>query len=254
MRKVILLLLIVTLASCKSKAVLAEGKAATSKEASAVIQKHYANLPDFSTVYIKAAARYKDNKNSQNLSAEIRIEKDKQILVSVRFLGITMAKALITPTQVRYYEKINGEYFEGDYSTLSKWLGTDLDYAKVQNLLVGRAIDDLTVGSYTSEIEDKLYKLSQTQNRTEKSFYFEAARALIKKQIISQPTKDRTLTVEYPNYAQYGEAYLPTAVQIQAAHPKGKNNITVEYNSASFNEDLSFPYAVPEGYTRIYID
>ena len=41
-----------------------------------------------------------------------------------------MAKALITPTKVSYYEKINNTYFEGDFSLLSNWLGTDLDFQK----------------------------------------------------------------------------------------------------------------------------
>jgi hypothetical protein len=37
--------------------------------------------------------------------------------------------------------KIKGTYFEGDFSALSQWLGTDLDYSKIQNLL--EALDDL---------------------------------------------------------------------------------------------------------------
>jgi hypothetical protein len=48
-----------------------------------------------------------------------------------------MAKASITPTSVSYYEKIKGTYFEGDFSALSQWLGTDLDYNKIQNMLLG---------------------------------------------------------------------------------------------------------------------
>jgi hypothetical protein len=254
MKKYILLLLLVSMASCKSKAILAEGKAGTDANASSIIQMHYANLPDFKSIYIKADARYEDDENTQNVSAEIKIEKDKQILVSIRFLGITMAKALITPKQVKYYEKIGGKYFEGDYTTLSRWLGADLDYSKVQNLLVGRAMDDLSRSKYTSTIEDKLHKLSATEGGNAKSFYFESTKALIKKQEIVQAAQKRNLTVEYPNYAQHGVAFLPTAVLIEALHPKGKTNITVDYNSATFNEELSFPYSVPEGYERIFID
>lgn len=254
MKKYILLLIIAVMGSCKSKAILAEGKVASDAKATEVIQKHYANLPEFKTVYIKGNARYKDDDNSQSVTADIRIEKDKQILVSIRFLGITMAKALITPKQVKYYEKINGKYFEGDYTTLSRWLGADLDYSKVQNLLIGRAIDDLTRNKYVSEVEDKMHKLSASENGNEKAFYFEATRALIKKQQIDQPAQKRNLTVEYPNYAQHGDAFLPTSVLIEAIHPKGKTNITVDYNSATFNEELSFPYSVPEGYERIFID
>jgi hypothetical protein len=47
-----------------------------------------------------------------------------------------MAKASITPTSVSYY----GTYFEGDFSALSQWLGTDLDYNKIQNMLLGEPL------------------------------------------------------------------------------------------------------------------
>jgi hypothetical protein len=56
-----------------------------------------------------------------------------------------MAKASITPTSVSYYEKIKGTYFEGDFSALSQWLGTE-DYNKIQNMLLGEPLDDLSKG------------------------------------------------------------------------------------------------------------
>jgi hypothetical protein len=52
-----------------------------------------------------------------------------------------MAKALITLIQL-VIMKIKGTYFEGDFSALSQWLGTDLDYSKIQKNLL-EALDDL---------------------------------------------------------------------------------------------------------------
>ena len=149
MKKYGLLFVLITLISCKSKSgVVMTAPKENKNTTSSVIEKLYQNKNDFSTLYIKSSANYADEKMSQNVTAEIKIKKDEQILVSVRFLGITMAKALITPEGVSYYEKINGSYFEGDFKGLSQWLGTDLDYSKIQNLLVGQAIDDLTKGKY----------------------------------------------------------------------------------------------------------
>lgn len=250
-----LLLVLLAFASCKSKAVLAEGSANKKMPSDKVIENHYANKKDFSTLYIKAGARYDDGKQTQNVTAEIKIKKNEMILVSIRFLGITMAKALITPTAVKYYEKINGKYFEGDYSTLSKWLGTDLDFQKVQNMLIGQALDDLKKGKYTATIEDKLYKLENTtDSKTTKAYYFEADKFLIKKQQIDQKEQQRALLIFYPNYAETNQILLPTALVIEAVQEKGKTNINVDYNSVSINEELSFPYSVPEGYERIFIN
>lgn len=248
------MLIFTAVISCKSKAVVAEGKASGELSSKEIISKHYKNKKNYKTLSIRADARYKDADNSQNVSIDIRIKKDEKILVSVRFLGITMAKALVTPTSVQYYEKINGNYFEGDYSTLSKWLGTDLDFNKVQNLLTGEALDDLTKSDFATSIEDKLYKLQNTTAKTEKEFYFEGERFLIKKQQISQPAQNRMLKVWYPNHKQYGEIILPAGINIEAMQQKGKATIDITYNSATFDEELSFPYSVPDGYDRIFID
>ena len=166
-----------------------------------------------------------------------------------------MAKALITPKEVKYYEKSGNKYFEGDYTTLSKWLGTDLDFQKVQNMLIGQAFDDLNKGKYDSSIEDGLYKLNDKSNKsTEKSFFFEASQFLIKKQEISQKAKNRMLKVSYPNHKDYPEVILPTQLIIEAVQDNKATKIDIEYKSATFNEDLSFPYSVPDGYDRIFID
>ncbi|HEU4496827.1 MAG TPA: DUF4292 domain-containing protein [Flavobacterium sp.] len=256
MKKYITASLLIVLLSCNSKkAVIAEANASEAVAAAKVIESHYKLKRDFKTAYIKSSARYKDDRQSQNVSAEIRIEKDKQILVSIRFLGITMAKALITPVQVRYYEKLGSKFFEGDYSALSRWLGTDLDFQKVQNMLIGGAMDDLAKGKYKAAVEDNLYKLEEAAGgNTKKYFYFEAANYLIKRQEISQSLQDRTLTVSYPSHKDYPQAVMPAEIKIEAYQKGKRTSIGIEYNSISFDENLTFPYSVPDGYERIYID
>lgn len=245
-----------TFVSCKSKkAFIAEGGASNILTADKIIKNHYDNKSDFSTLYIKSSVSYKDEKQAQNVTAEIKIKKDEKILISIRFFGITMAKALITPNEVKYYEKINGNYFEGNYATLSQWLGTDLDFKKVQNMLIGQAMDDLKTGKFKTTIEDKLYKLSDvTDAKTYKTYYFEAEHFLMKKQEIIQASQGRMLTVTYPNQRQFAEAILPLNLVIEAVQNKGKTNINIDYNQITFNEELSFPYSVPDGYERIFID
>lgn len=257
MKKYLAFLLIILLASCKSKAIVATSDVAASNTISAekIIENHYNNKIDFSTLNIKAGARYEDDKNTQNVSAEIRIKKDEKILVIIRVLGITMAKGLITPTSVQYYEKVGNKYFEGDYKGLSQWLGTDLDFQKVQNMFLGKAFDDLHKGKYVVSVMEKWYKLqSNTNGATDKSYFLESDNYLIKRQEINQVAQDRMLQVAYPDYKKYGEMILPLSLTIDARQNESKTNISVEYKNITFNEDLSFPYSVPEGYERIYID
>lgn len=241
--------------SCKSKkALISEGIATEKIKATEIIKNHYNNKKDFKTLYIKAAARYEDLKNANSVTAEIRIQREEKILISLRFLGITMAKALITPSNVYYYEKINGTYFEGDYELLSQFLGTELDYKKVENLLIGEAIDDLTQEKFVAIIVDNFYKLNNLNtSEIDKTFYFEAENFLIKKEEIIQAKKNRKVTIAYPNYQKVGNYMLPASIEIHAEQDKGKTAINVEYNTINLNDELSFPYSVPDGYERIFI-
>lgn len=253
-----IVLLSVFVISCKSKAVAVQNdlqiKDISPKEEKKVIENHYNNKLDFSTLYVKASAKYVDEKQSNNVTAEIKIEKDKQILVSVRFLGITMAKALITPTAVSYYEKINGTYYEGDFTSLSKWLGTELDYSKIQNLLVGEALDDLRKGKYAQTIVDNLFRLEDEKGTNiTKTFFLDPEKYLLQKEEISQPSENRKLEIIYGDSKTFNQGTLPTSIEINAIQPKGKTNINLNYNTVTFNEELSFPYSVPSGYKKVII-
>lgn len=257
MKKYLAMVAIVFMVSCKPKAVVTSAtvtEPVDEMKATKIIDNHYSNKSDFSTLYIKANARYADDKQAQNVTAEIKIKKDQQILVSIRFIGITMAKASITPTSVSYYEKIKGTYFDGDFSALSQWLGTDLDYNKIQNMLTGEALDDLNKGKYTKILLDNLYRLDDSNNgNTKKSYYFNPTDFSVNKQEVVQEAENRSIQIAYPERVAHKEANLPSSVEIKTAQPKGKSEINLNYNSVSFNEELSFPYSIPDGYKRIII-
>lgn len=261
-KKVVFVILIclstsATLVSCKAKAVAVNENATTDIKllnSAKIIKSYYGNKSDFTTLYIKSSVKYSDEKQTQNVTAEIKIKKNEQILVSIRFLGITMAKALITPTLVSYYEKVGGTYFEGDYSSLSKWLGTDLDYAKVQNMLIGQAMDDLTKGKYQDTQVDGNYRLEDiSSNTTKKYFFFDMQKFLLTKQEITQTTENRSIQVNYSDYKTHNDSQFPSNVFINAEQDKGKTEINLDYNTITINEELTFPYSVPSGYKRVLI-
>lgn len=258
MRRIIPIIVLALLFSCKAKQKLVEPKeiaaTASNETASNIIKNHYALKRDFKTAYVKADIDYVDAKQSLSLSADIRIKKDEIILVSVKMLGITMAKAIITPTQVRYYEKLGGKFFEGDYKTLSNWLGTDLDFQKVQNMLIGQAMDDLSKGEYLVVSEDNSPKLEdKSGGNFAKAFVFDGSNFSLNRQEITQQTPERKLLVNYLNYKTYPESIIPGELLIFAKQEDKTTSISIGYKNATFNEDLSFPYSVPGGYDQIII-
>jgi hypothetical protein len=254
MKGILAVVLAFLLIGCKSKQAVASAAAKDTAEISKIINGHYANETNFKTLNIKANAKYEDPSQSHSLNADIRIKKNEIIWINIKILGFPIAKALITPAKVSYYEKINNTYFEGDFSMLSNWLGTDLDFQKVQNLLLGKSIDDLSKGNWISGINDKLFKLSQAQTTDiSKEFYFEAANFLLKKETITQASQNRALEIQYPSYKEVERIFLPNEINIKAVQ-KDKISIAIEYKNTTFNENLNYSYAIPSDYKAIQID
>jgi hypothetical protein len=252
------LLLVFVLASCKTEKTIVEQtvtkEAIVDNIAKEIIEKHYENTLNFQTVSIRAAADYEDQKQNISIGADIRIKKDEIIWINLKFFGIPMAKALITPTRVSYYEKANGTYFDGNYSILTKMLGTDLDFQKVQNLLLGRPIDNLTKEVFIAEIATNLVQLkSKKQVDIEKIFRFETGNYLLKEQFINQISKNRNVLVTYPSFTNQDNIFMPTGVSI-IANQQNQVKINVAYKKITFNESLSYPYSIPDGYSQIKID
>ncbi|MGY0406988.1 MAG: DUF4292 domain-containing protein, partial [Polaribacter sp.] len=110
------------------------------KEMSAkkVARKHIAASLDKKTIDARLKVRFNNGRTKQRISIHMKIIKDKEIwLKGSKF--ITIFKAKITPTSVRYYSSLANNYFEGDFLMLEKLLGAKIDFTQLQNLLLGQA-------------------------------------------------------------------------------------------------------------------
>lgn len=243
------LALFVLVTSCKTKQSVLE--ADTSVSVKEVIKNHKSqNSLDFKTLHIKGNTSY----SLFNISLDIRIKKDEIILVSCRApLVGTVIKAYITPDYISYYNKWDSEYFEGDYAFLSDFLGTELDFQKVQNLLLGRTLDELDRERFVYAIENNLYKLSSERRDLSKAYYFDPSEFNLVKQYVEQKHQNRSAFIEYSNYKTYKNNKLPYSVFIFSLNEKDKNEFKVDYKTIDFDTEISFPYNIPDGYKKIEI-
>ncbi len=218
-----------------------------------IINSHYATHFDFKTLAARLKVKYKDENTSQGVSVSLRMEKDKTIWMSASVLGISLAKALITPDRVQYYEKIDGSYFDGDFKLLSDLLGTDLDFGQVQALLLGQPIYDLRNANYTAVAGQQNYLVSpkKQQKLFDLFFYLDPQQFTMQQQRLTQKIKDRELTISYDDYQNQEIGQLPEHVKVRAQEGDKATEIDIQYRSIDVNEDVSFPFNIPSGYKEI---
>ncbi len=250
----ILLITILFLAGCKSTKYTHRNMASSSVTISNLIDAHKKALPDFKTLASRVQVLYDDGSKSQSITVSLRMERDEVIWVKASILGITLAKALITPEKVSYYETISNTYFEGDFSLLSDWLGTELNFEKAQAILLGQSIFSLDDGYIVSVAGDR-YKV-QPRRQPQDFIHFLFLNPMnfkVESGSLSQPNEGRLFSINYGEYQQLEGSFYPTDIHIDASDGDEKTKISVTYKNIDINPSVRFPFDIPDGFERIRI-
>lgn len=247
------ILSILTLVSCgTTKPALAKIEEASTKELFAF---HQAAMPQFKTLAGRVQLAYETESKSQRITVSLRMEKDKTIWIKASILGITLAKVLITPESVSYYETIGKTYFEGDFALLGEWLGTPINFQQAQNLLLGQSIFNLDASKYSSEIFQHKFKVQpkrQPQNFIH-SLFLNPDNFKVALETLAQPEQDRMLNIRYGDYQMVEGQYFPGDISIVTSEGQSQTKIEMNYRKIDLNVDISFPFDIPGGYERIQL-
>lgn len=249
-----ILLLILSFAfGCKSsQGVVSSG--VLNKEATAkyLIKENSKQETKFKTLQSKVKIDYTQDNKSQGYTVNLRIEKDKTIWISAT-LGL--ARAMITPKRVQFYDKINNQFFDGDYTLISDLLGVELDFKKLQSLLLGEAIFRLKDDTYVASTQEASYVLQPKQQKAllELFYLLNVSHFKMDSQQLYQPLTRRILQVDYKSYQEVNNQILPEYMHIFAVENNEEVSIDMEFKSVSLNEAIRFPFKIPSGYKEIII-
>lgn len=218
-----------------------------------VIKLHNHAMPDFETLAGRMQLAYETEDSGQRISVNFRIKKDEIIWAKASVLGITIAKVYITPKSVQYYETIGKTFFDGDFSLLSDWLGTDINFEQTQNILLGQSIFHLNTAQYSTTIFNNNFKIDpkkQPEN-FKHTLYLNPNNFKVVSASLAQPKWDRLLTLQYDTYQKIGNQFYPTKISIVNTENKEQTKIEIIYRKIDLNENLNFPFEIPTGYKPI---
>jgi len=213
-----------------------------------VLAIHKAKEFRYETLQSRIKANYNDGKKSVSPSISLRMEKDKKIWMSAKFLGFTVVKVYITPNRVSFYEKLNRKYYDGNFEALSGLLGQNIDFEKIQNLFLGQSILDVNTKALDTKwvAPDRISVRSEKQDTRfdlELLFYILSAKVSEYKVVKG----DKSLLVSYSRYQKVGNQDFPEEVNVIANKIR---SIKMTFKSVEINQKLSFPYQIPEGYSQ----
>lgn len=88
---------------------------------------------------MKAKMHYEAADQKQNFTVNFRIKKNEVIWASISGFGLEVARAIITPDSVKAVDKFNKKVYLYTYKDLQKLVNVDVDFATLQDIIIGNA-------------------------------------------------------------------------------------------------------------------
>ncbi|TDS11054.1 DUF4292 domain-containing protein [Sphingobacterium paludis] len=207
---------------------------------------------DFRTFSGRAKTKIELNKQVNDVTLNVRIERDKAIWLSVTAtLGIEVARVLITPDSVKILNKLQGEYIAKPFSYIYNYTSNGVNFATLQDLLLANVSSGLLrnsnvqVASATDEfivvgVKDQLsyqYRI----NKENRPFNF----------ILQEVGANQNLEAFYSGYANNAGYNFPNNLALNIVGDQVSLKASVSYNRVSFNEQVDMPFTVSGRYKVI---
>ncbi|MHA8099015.1 DUF4292 domain-containing protein [Aquirufa aurantiipilula] len=218
-----------------------------------VVEEPKVATEDLNFNYLKAKSKvlWKTNSNSDTYTVDIRMKKDSIIWMNISVSMITGATGLFSKDRVQFFHKINNEYFNLTYDSLSTKMGFKINYEILQSLIVGNQPFKKNNSRVIRENEN--YILKQDEGRIQIDNYVGPNRKLKKLLVNDGPTENK-LTLDYEDFAAINQFLFPFSSQI-TLDVKDKDNklvktlISIKYSKVELlDSPLEFPFKVPAKY------
>lgn len=204
----------------------------------------------FNTFSGKARTQLDIGGNSNDVTLNIRISRDKKIWVSVTAIaGIEVARALITPDSIMVINRLQSLYVKQPFNYINKLAGKQVNYNTLQSILIGNAIPELltensnfetTAGNITltGNLQDIVYKL------------FLGPDLKVTQTNLSNQSAGQTLQVVNNTFIQAGNRVVPSQIDMASIVKDKKIQVNLHYIKMDFDQPQEYPFIIPARYSE----
>lgn len=196
-----------------------------------------------------------------DIGGTIRLRRDSAIFVSVApFLGIEVARILITPDHVKILNRLEGTYFEGDMEKINGMLNADLDFYMLQSMLLGndlahfstrnfRLSDDKDVLLLYNPERVRLDLRSPNSERFEQNMWLDKHSFRITQTTLFEKDSNRNIQAKYPSYTTVQGQSFPSEIFLLFSDLSSTAQLTARYNRITIDQPQQISFSIPSRYT-----
>ena len=249
MKKIILLLSIFSLSSCSflyntSKDNNESSRKFTPKKSIRIANN---NLNSIEYIQAKAKVSFRDNNKIKSNTITMRISSDEKIWINA---SLGAARILIDNDSVKYYNKIEKNYFVSDINYINEKIGFESNFEILQNLVLGILIHKFDPSSLYQKTENSYIYKDEKFNLNSKVIQSTVSISPFNSRVLKHSFKDQNnfFEVSYDDYTIVDEQILPTKIRFSN---NGLESLYIEIKSISSLEKINIPFRIPKNYKRI---
>ena len=205
----------------------------------------------FNTLSLKGKTSLDVDGDVNNVTMNIRIEKDKKIWVSVTGLaGIEGVRAVITPDSLLMRNNLQKTFVQKPFSYIYGFTNKQVNFGLLQAILSGNTIDEFMTEKSNLDQEGGVWTLSGSASDLVYKVLFNT---LLKPAEVNlnDAKSGQALKVVYGDYTQINNALFPSNLKLNSMAGAKKINIAIEFNKIDTNVPLTFPFSIPKNFERV---
>ena len=258
-RFVIFLLLIAALgiSSCRTTRNLSD-TSLKSLSTRKLVKRVEQNSFDYENLTIRRInCRFSSNQDNANFRVKLKAIKDEKILVSISKINIPVGRVLLTPDSVIYVNYIDRNYFIDDYSFLSSFLKTKLDFETIQSILSNNAFSyndyerRANFKHFNSSVEEGMFLLETGE---EQKMYFSPRNYALTKLIVKDETNARRLEMIFDDFEKLKKKEYPGTIEMTMISSGDLINLKLRMNGFSTDKIDELTLRIPDKYEQIRVN
>jgi hypothetical protein len=204
---------------------------------------------DFKTFNSKVKAHYQGGEHSYDFTANIRIEKDKTIWVSVTALGmVNVARIVITPDSFKMVAYQDKKVTLMSLADAGNVLPIPVDFQVIQNMLMGDVlkrggtITDANEfgGTWSLTTDDADYTQQYTYNKSDST--------IRSAQLSAKSDSGSQGMIQQGNYEMTDGRRFSTGRAINMMSGGQNHYLDMNFNKSEFDVPVDFPFSIPKKY------
>jgi hypothetical protein len=239
------------------------------KKSEYLLQQMEQNTFTFNTFSAKVGIELEQEKKKTSFRGNLRIQKDSAIWLSITpALGIEVARVLITRDTVKVLNRLNKEFFIGDYSYINQRFNIDLEFELLQSLLLGNTIAFEPDEKLKLSIDKEKYYLGNLKKRKAKkaddkpkkiekekeeviSLWINQNNFKVEDFLYSDLSADRFIIGSYREHFLVENQLLPKELKFEF-RVKEPKLVSLEYSKVSLNQAIKFSFNISSKYEQVF--